>query len=98
MEQKGILPPQSIDLEEAIIGARLVDSKGVDEAIAVIKASDVFYKPEHRLIYEAIKQMYLENLPIYILSVSEKLSPMGRLQEAGGNFFLINITQNIGSD
>lgn len=92
-----MLPPQSIDLEEAIIGAMLIDGKGVDEAMAVIKSSDVFYKPEHRLIYEAIKQMYFENLPIDILSVSEKLSQMGKLKDAGGDFFLINITQKIAS-
>src|SRR5690554_4351709 len=97
MKNKAFVPPNAADLEQAIIGAMLLDKKGVDEAMAVIKTGDVFYKNEHRLIFEAIRQMYFASLPIDVLSVSDRLQQMGKLQDAGGDFYLIELTQKIAS-
>ena len=48
----GKIPPQAIDLEEAVIGAMLIDEKGVNEIIEIL-SPEVFYKKSHQLIYES---------------------------------------------
>lgn len=94
---KQIIPPNAVEIEEVIIGAMLVDAKGVDEAMNVIKFSEVFYKAEHRIIYEAIRQMYLDSTPIDLLSVGSRLQSIGKLEEVGGHFNLIELSQKITS-
>ena len=94
---KQIIPPNAVEIEEVIIGAMLVDAKGVDEAMNVIKFGEVFYKAEHRIIYETIRQMYLDSTPIDLLSVADRLQSIGKLEEVGGHFNLIELSQKITS-
>ena len=51
--EKGKLPPQALDLEEAVLGAMMIDKKGVDEVIDILQP-DAFYKEAHKHIFEAI--------------------------------------------
>jgi replicative DNA helicase len=95
--EKGLVPPQAIDIEEAVIGAILIDEKGVYDAIAVIQNPNVFFKNEHVLIYEAIQVLFTEGLPIDLLTVSQKLKQLGNLQNAGGDIYLMTLTQRISS-
>ena len=53
--EKGKLQPQVLDLEEAVLGAMMIDKKGVDEVMDILQA-DAFYKDAHRHIFEAIVQ------------------------------------------
>lgn len=89
--------PQAIDLEEAIIGACLIDRKGIDEAVLVFQNPNVFYKPEHVLIYDAIMHLYNSGNPVDLLTVSDALKRSGNLEKAGGDFNLIRLTQKISS-
>jgi len=50
---KGRIPPQAIDLEEAVLGAMLIDKKGVDEVIDILQP-EAFYKTSHQYIFESI--------------------------------------------
>jgi replicative DNA helicase len=92
----GKIPPQAIDLEEAILGAMLVDKRGLDEAIEIL-TSDVFYKEAHRLIFDAISELFYKNSPIDLLTVSSELKKADKLTLAGGDFYLIELTQKISS-
>ena len=94
--EKGKLPPQAIDLEQAVLGAMLIDKKGVDDAIDIL-TSDSFYKTEHQYIYEAIYDLFVDSQPIDILTVTDKLTKNGKLQLAGGEVYLINLTQKVAS-
>ena len=55
--QQGKIPPQALELEEAVLGAMLIDKKGVDEVIDILQP-DAFYKTSHQLIFEAIYQTF----------------------------------------
>ena len=57
--EKGKLPPQALDLEEAVLGAMMIDKKGVDEVIDILQP-DAFYKDAHKNIFEAIVQLFNE--------------------------------------
>lgn len=94
--EKGKLPPQAVDLEEAVLGAMMIDKKGVDEAIDILKP-DAFYKDAHKYIYEAINKLFQDNQPIDILTVSTQLRKDGKLDLVGGDYYLISLTQKISS-
>ena len=55
--EKGKLPPQAVDLEEVVLGAMMIDKKGVDEIIDIL-SPDAFYKNSHKLIFEAIHKLF----------------------------------------
>ena len=90
------LPPQALDLEEAILGAMLIDKKGVDEVIDILQP-EAFYKTSHQYIFEAILILFESADPIDLLTVSSALRKSGRLEAVGGDFYLVQLTQKIAS-
>jgi len=94
--EKGKLPPQAIDLEEAVLGAMMIDKKGVDEVIDILQP-DAFYKDAHKYIFEAIFQLFTDSQPIDLLTVSAQLKKEAKLDLVGGDFYLIQLTQKISS-
>lgn len=94
--EKGKLPPQVLDLEEAVLGAMMIDKKGVDEVIDILQP-DAFYKDAHKYIFEAIVQLFTDTQPIDLLTVSAQLRKNAKLDLAGGDFYLIQLTQKISS-
>ena len=89
--EKGKLPPQVLELEEAVLGAMMIDKKGVDEVIDILQP-DAFYKEAHKHIFEAIVQLFRESQPIDLLTVSAQLRKNGKLDLSGGDFYLIQLT------
>jgi len=94
--ESGKLPPQALDLEEAVLGAMMIDKKGVDDVIDILQP-DAFYKDAHKHIYEAIVQLFNDTQPIDLLTVSAQLKKNAKLEMAGGDFYLIQLTQKISS-
>ena len=88
--QKGKIPPQAIDLEEAVLGAMLIDEKGVNEVIDIL-SPDVFYKKAHQLIFESIQRLFRESEPIDLLTVSADLKKNKNFEIVGGDFYLIGL-------
>ncbi|TXD52552.1 MULTISPECIES: replicative DNA helicase [unclassified Polaribacter] len=94
--EKGKIPPQAVELEEAVLGAMMIDKKGIDDVIDVL-SSDAFYDSKHQEIYAAIYQLFQNSEPIDILTVSNLLKKNGKLEFVGGDFFLIRLTQKVAS-
>lgn len=94
--EKGKLPPQAIELEEAVLGALMIDKKGVDEAIDML-TPETFYKDAHSHIFEAIYELFKDSQPIDLLTVSARLKKNAKLDLAGGDLYLIQLTQKISS-
>jgi replicative DNA helicase len=94
--EKGKLPPQALELEEAVLGAMMIDKKGVDEVIDILQ-SEAFYKDAHKHIFEAIFQLFTDSQPIDLLTVSSQLKKNAKLELAGGDYYLIQLTQKISS-
>jgi replicative DNA helicase len=94
--EKGKIPPQALDLEEAVLGAMMIDKKGVDEVIDILQP-DAFYKDAHKYIFEAIIQLFTDSQPVDLLTVSAQLKRNAKLEMAGGEFYLIQLTQKITS-
>ena len=88
----GRIPPQALDLEEAVLGAMLIDKKGVDEVIDILQ-KDAFYKESHKNIFEAIYSLFQSSEPVDLLTVSTKLRKMGVLEKVGGDFYLVQLSK-----
>lgn len=95
--QKGKLPPQSVEIEESVLGAMLNDSRSIDECMMIIKSPDVFYKESNKLIFSAMFDLYSENSAIDLLTVGARLRSMGSLERAGGDYHLMTLMQKIAS-
>lgn len=92
----GKLPPQALNYEEAVLGAMMIDKKGVDEVIDILQP-DAFYKEEHKHIFEAIVQLFNDSHSIDLLTVSSQLKKSAKLEAAGGDYYLVQLTQKISS-
>ena len=94
--EKGKLPPQAVDLEEAVLGAMMIDKKGVDDVIDILHA-DTFYKQAHQEIFDAMFKLFNASEPIDLLTVANQLRKDGKLERIGGDFYLVNLTQKVAS-
>ncbi len=94
--EKGKLPPQALDLEEAVLGAMMTDKKGIDEVIDILHP-DAFYDRRHQEIYAAVYALFQNSEPIDLLTVSNQLRKDGKLEIAGGDFYIIGLTQKVAS-
>lgn len=92
----GKMPPQAIDLEQAVIGAVLIEKYAFDEVSVIINANS-FYKEEHQEIFTACQELKDKNKPIDILTVMEHLRLKGKLDFIGGAYALTEITNRVGS-
>ncbi|WP_185857842.1 replicative DNA helicase [Blattabacterium cuenoti] len=94
MTKKIKIPPQALDLEEAIIGAIMIDKKGLDEVIDIL-FPEIFYKKEHQEIFIAIQKLYHDSKPIDLYTVLNELRRIGKLESIGGELYLIGLTQKV---
>jgi len=92
----GRKPPQAIDIEEAVLGALLLEPEVVPDVLDQIQA-DCFYKDIHRKIFEAISTLSSRNDPVDIFSVSDELTKRNQLEEVGGMAYLSQLSNKIGA-
>jgi len=92
----GNKPPQAVDVEEAVLGAMLLESGCVDEAMEEL-TSDCFYSPRHRMIFDAMSTLVKEHTSVDIITVSSKLKALGNLESVGGPVVLAGLSEKVGS-
>ena len=94
--EMGNRPPQALDVEEAVLGALLIEPNCIDEAMDELTPS-CFYSEKHRMIFEAMRQLNTEHVALDFLSVSQKLKANGNLEDVGGTVALVQLSQKIGA-
>ncbi|MCC6722826.1 MAG: replicative DNA helicase [Bacteroidia bacterium] len=92
----GKLAPQAKDLEEAVLGAMMLE-KNAAEIVVDLLREDTFYEDTHKYIYRAIKELYEKAKPIDILTVTDELRKQGTLDIAGGPFYVTKLTNKVSS-
>ncbi|MET7258523.1 replicative DNA helicase [Dyadobacter jiangsuensis] len=90
------LPPQAIDLEEAVLGALMIEKDALT-AVADILRPDSFYKESHVRIYSAIVTLFADSEPIDMLTVTAKLRSTGELELVGGASYIMELTSKVNS-
>ncbi len=84
---EGLTPPHSVEAEQSVLGALLIDGSAWDQVADIVTAGD-FYRADHRLIYEALAELIATGRPGDVVTVSEQLERRGRLEDAGGLAYL----------
>ena len=92
----GKVPPQAIDIEEAVLGAILIEKDAVIAVLDILKPES-FYKDAHQKIYNAILELSTKEKPIDILTVTEELRSNDELESVGGPFYITQLTNRVAS-
>ena len=92
----GRIPPQAIDLEEAVIGAIMLEKDAVLTVMDILKPES-FYKEEHKKIYNAILSLSTKEAVIDMLTVKEELKKSKQLEEVGGPLYIAQLTGKVAS-
>ena len=92
----GKVPPNALEIEEAVLGALLLEKDAIYRVFDLLQP-ETFYKESHQHIYQAIKDLSSENEPIDMVSVIEQLRKNKKLEEAGGDYYITQLTYRIGS-
>ncbi|MBR4302962.1 MAG: replicative DNA helicase [Bacteroidaceae bacterium] len=90
------LQPQALELEEAVLGALMIEQDAYIEVSDILKAES-FYDHRHRVIYSAVTSLYISQRPIDILTVTEQLKSTGQLEEAGGAVYIAMLAGKVTS-
>ncbi|KAF0201851.1 MAG: replicative DNA [Bacteroidetes bacterium] len=94
--EHGKIPPQALDLEEAVLGAIMLEKDALAAIIDVIRP-DAFYKDAHQIIFQSISRLFTKGEPIDILTVTNELKFSGELEAAGGPFYIAQLTNRVAS-
>ena len=92
----GKLPPQALDMEEAVLGALLLEKDALHRIMDILKPH-MFYKDANKLIFEHVLELFQNSEPIDILTIKNALKQSGNLQKAGGPFYLTELTSRVAS-
>ena len=92
----GKLPPQAPELEEAVLGAIMIE-KDAYSLISEILKPECFYKLTHQKIFEAIMMLAVHQEPIDMHTVTEQLRKIGTIDEVGGPYYITLLTAKVSS-
>ena len=90
------LPPQAVDIEQAVIGALLIEREAYDQVSEILSPKS-FYDHRHGLIYECIRRLNLEEKPVDILTVTEDLRAHNQLEEVGSEPYIMQLSGMVAS-
>lgn len=92
----GKIPPNAVDFEKLIIGTFLIDKKGLDHSIDLL-TPEVFYDPRHQTIFASILKLYESSNPVDLITVIQELKKDEKLNQAGGDHYIIELTMGVSS-
>jgi len=96
-EVERLQPPQSLDLEKAVLGSILKDTEALHETIEVLDQESAFYSPKHQIIYKAVLELYQNSEPCDITTITDALLRNGSLEQIGGRVYLVELVESIAS-
>ena len=94
MKQIAKLPPQAVEVEEAVLGAAMLEREALQQIADYVKPQ-IFYKETHQIIYRAIHTLFNRSEAVDILTVVNQLKSTGELEAVGGAYFISELTSKI---
>jgi replicative DNA helicase len=85
------VPPQSTEAEMAVLGAMLIEKEAILKVLDIVADDRFFYREAHRQVFKIIVGLYLENLPVDAISVTEELKNKKMLAGVGGAAYITNL-------
>jgi replicative DNA helicase len=96
LSQFGKIPPQAMDIEEAVLGSMMLNQNALNTIIDQLTPA-MFYKESHSRIFSAIQRLFSSSSPIDILTVTNELKKTGDLDVVGGPFYIASLTNRVSS-
>jgi len=95
MEELLKLPPNSLEAEQSVLGSIFIDPDAIAIVYEYIPVPSYFYSPAHQIIYSAVLELFNLNVPIDIVTVTEKLKTAGKLEEVGGSVYVTSLAGTV---
>jgi len=95
-ESIGKLPPQALDLEEAVLGALMLEKSALNAVVEFLKPEH-FYSEQHREIYNSIIQLFKSSEPVDMRTVVNQLRKDGKIELVGGAYYIAELTSKVSS-
>lgn len=92
----GHVMPQALEMEKAVLGALMIDKDAYLEVCDLLRPES-FYEPRNQMVYEAIQRLTVEGSPVDVLTVTDKLGKMGKLEEVGGPGYVAELSSRVAS-
>ncbi len=91
-----LIPLHSVEAEMSALGSMLYGERAADEVFAILNDED-YYRPAHREIYRAMRQLQRESKAIDLVTLKQELVRRGQLEEVGGEEYLIRVAEFVPS-
>ncbi len=88
------IPPQSLEAEQSLLGAVLLDPEAMVKIADMVDPSD-FYKDTHKRIFETMTELYSRNQPIDLLTLGNRLEEKGQSEQTGGRSYLAGLANTV---
>ena len=88
--------PQNMEMEKAVLGALMVDQDAYSQVSELLRPES-FYDHRHQLIFQAIQSLSVEQKPVDVMTLTDKLEALDALEEAGGTSYVLEINSQISS-
>ncbi len=94
--QYGKIPPQAPEVEEAVLGALMLERDAYISVADILK-SESFYKEEHQKIFKVIQHLFSNEKPVDLMMVTQELKNRQELDEVGGPIYITQLTSRVAS-
>ena len=88
LEQR--LPPQNLEAEMGVLGSLILDNDTLHDVVPILKTAH-FYRDDHQVIYETVREIYLDAKPIDLIILEAELAKRGKLEQVGGIDYLLTV-------
>ena len=84
------IPPHDTEAEAAVLSCMLFDKDAISAVQEIIRSDD-FYRPDNKIIYDAMCELFVQNIPVDVITLSDKLSEKGHMEQIGGRDRIVNL-------
>jgi len=91
----GKVPPQAPELEEAVLGASMLEKDTFAQVLEIIQSEECFYMDAHQKIYAAMRRLFDKGTPVDLLTITEELRKSNELELIGGAYYLTRLTMSV---
>ncbi len=91
----GKVPPQAPELEEAVLGASMLEKDTFAQVLEIIQSEECFYMDAHQKIYAAMRRLFDKGTPVDLLTITEELRKTNELEIIGGAYYLTRLTMSV---
>lgn len=97
MDLKAKVPPYNIEAEQSVLGSMLLSKDAILTATEIIQDPKEFYNPQHQQIFLAIVELFKENKPVDLITLSSQLKDSNTLERVGGSSYLTELVSLVPS-